>query len=132
MNLGEGKFGVSDYQWIIRGQNLFIVVDGEEIPAKSFGIIANGTQDLYLIKHGASHILTTNTQTPENIIWKPDGDLFVVIFHEPLPQSQGGRQVLYLEVKGMEPLVEELMRRMKGKRTHKGNQYDAYLGKEYE
>jgi len=128
--LGKGEMSRFNQQWWIRGQNLFLEVEGEDYPAKSMGIVANGTQDLCVIMdpdNPSSHILTTIPQ--ENIVWKPDGDLFVVTFYEPLPQSHGGRQVLYMEAKGMEPLIEEIMRRKLP--TFTGVEFDAFLGKDY-
>lgn len=133
MKLGEGSVIISPMMsWAIRGTNLFYIVEGKEFPAKSVMIMANGTQDICIIEDPEApgqFVLTQMPEEPEDVVFKPDGDLLVVEFHEALPQSEGGKTVLYMEAKGMEPLIEEFMRRNQG--FTGGDLYNAYLGKDY-
>lgn len=133
MTLGEGSIVTPPVMsWAIRGRSLFYIVEGKEFPAKKFAIIANGTQDICIIedpKASGQFMLTQMPEEPEDVVWKPDGDIIMVEFHEALPQSEGGRTVLYMEAKSMEPLIEELMRR--NQEYTGGKLYDAYLGKDY-
>jgi len=128
----EGKI----MNWSIIGRGLFLIVEGRNFPVKTVRIMANGTQDLCIIKdptdpsgyNFGSYL--EDTPSPENLIWKPDGDIAIIEFHEKLPQSQGGMSILFLETKGMEPLLEEALRR--NPEYIKKDLYDAFLGRKYE
>ncbi len=122
--------------WRMEGKYLFLTVEGRKFPVKTLRIMANGTQDFCLIKDPTNPAgynfgsYLEDTPSPENLIWKPDGDVAIIEFHEKLPQSQGGRSILFLETEGMEPLLAEVMRR--NPEYVKKGLYDAYLGKNYE
>lgn len=122
--------------WRMEGRSLFLIVERRKFPVKNLRIMANGTQDLCLIKDSTDPSgynfgsYLEDKPSPENLIWKPDGDIAIIEFHEKLPQSQGGRSILFLETKDMEPLLEEVMRR--NPEYTKLDLYDAYLGKNYE
>ncbi len=124
------------FEWTIRGKQLFLIVEKKEFPVKTMAVMANGTQDLCIIKDHkdpSGYNFGSYFQekpSPENLIWKPEGDIVIIGFYEKLPQSKGGMSILFLETKGIEPLLEEALRRNPA--YTKNDLYDAFLGRQYD
>ena len=122
-------------RWAIRNRIPRLIVDGKEFPVKTLRIMANGTQDLCFVRdldESAGYRFGSclkEKPSPENLIWKPEGDIAIFEFQEDLPLSVGGRSILYFETKEMEPLLEEIVRRNPDYIL--GDMYEAYLGKDY-
>lgn len=136
MSLEDGRYSFvipPVMMWAVRKRVPFLIKEGKEYPVKTLRIMANGTQDLCLVRDPAEpagfNFGLIEETPPENIIWKPDGDLAIFEFHEKLPQSMGGRSILFQETKLIEPLIEEIIRRNPD--YIKMNLYDAHQGKDY-
>ena len=122
------RLTVDELNWFFEGRSAFFVKDGKRYRLKRLMVCANGTLDLCFAtdQDGDLKVVKIEKTSPENIVHIPSHDIAIFEFHEEIPDL--GNFMMVEVDEGLAPLITELLKRL----PHlKGEDYDAYIGKEF-